>query len=475
MPSKRSIRRSNWLSLSEIRSASTKAALEQPPPLAGGKDATQRLGVQVFENRSGLLAHASPFIVREQKDGVAHRAMAQDRRGVVEHDDVEFAGAERLRRGLDERQAQIEPRGRRQPVLDPDGHVHVGERSSVAPRSRSDQVRDEDRGTIQRRGEPRSGGCVDVSHGCVLIDLRHVNMIARTPDGRYSAPERGHLPAVSCALVNWRSYVCAAVMSVLALSACGGGSQKRPTGRRAEANAQGERAGVSTSAADSGASASAQGPKRAKGPLGPKRPRPSRHGPPRHARRKSAPLPKGNPVSADTLFFSGSASRTLGTVAIHTLSELRWTSSEGRFEMLVGGQAVVDSTSRSGDVKASPKTYDRVKVVAPGPWTIHIVPVSPRPPVTPAPRPAPGTSPGSAGRTRPVFFSASGRKSLGNLTISAPGTLRWTDSGARFRLTYQGSAAVIDSTARSGSLPVPAGTYRDVQVQAGGKWTIRIG
>lgn len=180
--------------------------------------------------------------------------------------------------------------------------------------------------------------------------------------------------------------------------------------------------------------------------------------------------------SGNTLIFSGYGSQTLGTVAIRTLSELRWTSADGHFELFAGGAPLVAFTAHSGDLTASPKTYGQVRVVAPGSWTIHIAPISPPRDVTPStPSPAGPASSGSTSRVRPMLFSGNGPENLGTVRISGPATLRWTHSGGGvFHLTYSGSSTAVESMAGSGSLEVPAATFRDVGVQTSGQWTIRI-
>jgi hypothetical protein len=65
---------------------------------------------------------------------------------------------------------------------------------------------------------------------------------------------------------------------------------------------------------------------------------------------------------------------------------------------------------------------------------------------------------------------------LGTIAVSEPGaTLRWTSSGGRFRLLFNGTAVTVDSTARSGQIAAPALTYHQVTVNTPGSWTVQIG
>jgi len=72
-------------------------------------------------------------------------------------------------------------------------------------------------------------------------------------------------------------------------------------------------------------------------------------------------------------------------------------------------------------------------------------------------------------------FAGNGSRTLGNIRVGSPATPRWTNSGTRFRLLFDGGAQAIDATSHAGQTFVPAGTYSQVTVQADGNWTIRIG
>jgi hypothetical protein len=177
------------------------------------------------------------------------------------------------------------------------------------------------------------------------------------------------------------------------------------------------------------------------------------------------------------MLFSGYGSQVLGRVVVATLSEVRWTSAAGRFELFAGGAPVIAGTALSGTSAAGPGTYDRVRVVAPGSWTVRIAPISRRPAaavLTPG-RVSPSV-PRPGGGVRPMFFSGRASRSLGTVTLSGLATLRWTHGGGGpFHLVYGGSSTAVESLAGSGSLEVPPATYRDVYVQTTGRWTIRIG
>ncbi len=87
-----------------------------------------------------------------------------------------------------------------------------------------------------------------------------------------------------------------------------------------------------------------------------------------------------------------------------------------------------------------------------------------RSPVVPATPPGP-----------PQNFAGAGGKALGTITIQGTATLRWTNSSGRFTILFNGGSVGVDSTGRSGSMVAPAGTYRQVDVQSPGHWTIHIG
>ena len=79
-------------------------------------------------------------------------------------------------------------------------------------------------------------------------------------------------------------------------------------------------------------------------------------------------------------------------------------------------------------------------------------------------------------------FSGSGSSSLGTITVSAPSTLRWTDTGGgtahSFAIiattsSYSHSIAVSSNQA-SGTSQASPGTYHDVQVIGDDSWTITI-
>jgi hypothetical protein len=72
-------------------------------------------------------------------------------------------------------------------------------------------------------------------------------------------------------------------------------------------------------------------------------------------------------------------------------------------------------------------------------------------------------------------FEGTGSKRLGDVLLRKVSEVRWTSAGPRFRLTYDGTAVAVDSTERSGSLTAPPQLYRDVVVEAKGRWTLVIG
>jgi len=76
-------------------------------------------------------------------------------------------------------------------------------------------------------------------------------------------------------------------------------------------------------------------------------------------------------------------------------------------------------------------------------------------------------------------FSGTGTKSVGAIAVSVNSTLDWTCSGScpRFRITNSSTdpnSISVDATGSSGTIPIVAGTYNDVQVTTGGKWAFTI-
>ncbi len=90
----------------------------------------------------------------------------------------------------------------------------------------------------------------------------------------------------------------------------------------------------------------------------------------------------------------------------------------------------------------------------------------------------------SASRSDAVGGSASsfaeiGTKSVGTIDVPLNSTLDWTCSGdcSSFRITNNPNDAnmiTVDASGSSGSIPIVAGTYHDVQVTTGGKWQFTI-
>jgi hypothetical protein len=81
----------------------------------------------------------------------------------------------------------------------------------------------------------------------------------------------------------------------------------------------------------------------------------------------------------------------------------------------------------------------------------------------------------SQGAGAKQHFAGSRPRNLGNITVASPATLRWTSTGKRFQLLFDGGLQAIDSTSHAGQTFVPAQTYFQVRVQTDGDWTMRIG
>jgi hypothetical protein len=76
------------------------------------------------------------------------------------------------------------------------------------------------------------------------------------------------------------------------------------------------------------------------------------------------------------------------------------------------------------------------------------------------------SSPTSAEQT----FTGNGAKNLGTITVRSDSTIHWTNDGALFSVIDLG----INSQAHSGTSALSAGTYRNVEVNALGNWTMKI-
>jgi hypothetical protein len=81
----------------------------------------------------------------------------------------------------------------------------------------------------------------------------------------------------------------------------------------------------------------------------------------------------------------------------------------------------------------------------------------------------------SQGTVAKQHFAGSGPRNLGTIMVASPAGLRWTSTGKRFQLLFDGGVQAIVSTSHAGQIFVPARTYYQVRVQTDGDWTMRIG
>ena len=72
-----------------------------------------------------------------------------------------------------------------------------------------------------------------------------------------------------------------------------------------------------------------------------------------------------------------------------------------------------------------------------------------------------------------VSYSGNGGRNLGTITVSSSSTLRWTNDGA-IQINDDGGGIAVNSEAHGGTTAVEPGTYKNVSVNAIGKWTITI-
>lgn len=74
-----------------------------------------------------------------------------------------------------------------------------------------------------------------------------------------------------------------------------------------------------------------------------------------------------------------------------------------------------------------------------------------------------------------LSFSGNGLKNLGTLKITSESILRWTNDGDLTTvMTDSDPLVLVNSQGRSGETVLNAGTYKNVQVNALGNWTIKI-
>jgi hypothetical protein len=71
-------------------------------------------------------------------------------------------------------------------------------------------------------------------------------------------------------------------------------------------------------------------------------------------------------------------------------------------------------------------------------------------------------------------FSGNGGKRLGTIHVTRGATFVWTNDGGIFQVFDADAAIPVNSTSASGTSDLPTGTYKDVQVNAVGNWTIKI-
>ncbi len=115
--------------------------------------------------------------------------------------------------------------------------------------------------------------------------------------------------------------------------------------------------------------------------------------------------------------------------------------------------------------KSEPHTPSSLMVAVVRPPGGTTAPTAPQP--TPSkPRPTPSLS----GKR----FTGNGAKNLGTLRITVPSVLRWTNDGDIFQIFDDDLDLFVNSTAHSGDTAVEPGTYRNVEVNALGNWTITI-
>lgn len=181
---------------------------------------------------------------------------------------------------------------------------------------------------------------------------------------------------------------------------------------------------------------------------------------------------------------SGSGSRRLGVVRILPGTVIAWRTTGHHFEIRYAtrrselrdpGSTGTVTGGPTGTLRAQPGTYERVRVVTDGRWTItvehrHTAPASRHVRVTPAPP------------SQPVRrFAGTGPTRLGVARIK-PGTyVQWTTTGSFFEIRFapkRVGGSVMSSTGARGShaggIGAIPGTYRNVRVVTDGHWTLSV-
>jgi hypothetical protein len=89
---------------------------------------------------------------------------------------------------------------------------------------------------------------------------------------------------------------------------------------------------------------------------------------------------------------------------------------------------------------------------------------------SPPPQPLPSPAPSPPTQSNSPSFSGNGGKNIGTINVASDSTIRWTDDGGLFQVLDFG----INSQGQSGTSALAAGTYRNVEVNALGNWTLKI-
>jgi hypothetical protein len=171
---------------------------------------------------------------------------------------------------------------------------------------------------------------------------------------------------------------------------------------------------------------------------------------------EGTPDHRANATCGKTRVFRGNGGTRLGTIALKGSAVLRWTNDGGVFQLFTSDGVPVNSQAPHGSKEVS-GSLRRLQVNALGNWTIRITPRC-----------------GSGAATRGFYrFRGNGGKTLPSFTLRRESVLRWTNDGGIFQI-FTSDDVPVNSQGRSGTSILDAGTYRGVQVNALGNWTVSI-
>jgi hypothetical protein len=153
--------------------------------------------------------------------------------------------------------------------------------------------------------------------------------------------------------------------------------------------------------------------------------------------------------------FSGSGGRSLGNLTLLRDSVLSWTNDGLAFQVITRDGVPVNSGSHGGTAELGKGTLPHVTITAMGNWRMTITP-----------RCTPATSAGS-------YTGVGGKVFSTVVHVPRASVLTWTSAGGTFMIVAN-DLIPVNSKARHGTAPLPAGSYSRFIVNATGPWKISI-